>query len=44
MIDQTLRMAIGSKVVGSGFRILDRKYPNFIVREKYLFLYDAGAK
>jgi hypothetical protein len=44
MIDQTIKMAIGSKVVGSGFKILDRRYPNFIVKDKYLFVYDAGTK
>jgi hypothetical protein len=31
MIEQTLRMAVGGKVIGSGFKVLDRKYPNFLV-------------
>lgn len=28
MIQQTLNMAIGEKVLGSGFKTLNRKFPN----------------
>lgn len=44
MIQQTLNMAIGEKVLGSGFKTLNRKFPNLEVREKYLFLYDTATR
>ncbi len=44
MIQQTLNMAIGEKVLGSGFKTLSRKFPNLEVREKYLFLYDTATR
>lgn len=44
MIQQTLNMAIGQKVLGSGFKTLSRKYPNLEVRDKYLFLYDTATR
>lgn len=44
MLDQTLKMAVGEKVIGSGFKTLSRKIGGVEVNEKYLFLYDIGVK
>jgi hypothetical protein len=43
MVDETLKMAIKSNVFGSGFKVLSRKNPTFIVNPKYLFLYDTAT-
>lgn len=44
MVDQTINMAQGSKVLGSGYKTAPRRYPNIQVRESYLFLYDSSAQ
>lgn len=44
MISETLKMALRSKVFGSGFKTLGGKYPGVEVRDKYLFLFDVGTK
>lgn len=42
MVAETVKMVTSSKVLGSGYKVIPRKLPNYIVRDKYLFLYDAA--
>ena len=44
MVDQTINMANGSKVMGSGYKTAPRRYPNILVRDSYLFLFDSSAQ
>ena len=43
MVEQTINMAKNSKVLGSGYKTTLRKYPNLMVRDNYLFMYDSSA-
>ena len=44
MVAQTLNMAKASTVLGSGFKTMNRKFPEVAVRKDYLFLYDTSSK
>ena len=43
MVAQTLSMAKGSTVLGSGFKTMNRKFPGVAVRKDYLFLHDTSS-
>jgi hypothetical protein len=47
MVSETMALAKGGKVIGSGYkmdRAVYRKLPNVWVRQDYLFLYDSSNK
>lgn len=44
MVSETLNIAKGGEVMGSGYKITPRKFPGYWVKQKYLFLYDSSAK
>jgi len=37
-------MAKNSKVLGTGYKTTLRKYPNLMIRDSYLFMYDSSVK
>lgn len=43
MIKETLKTIVGTKVLGSGFKVMSRKSPKAEIRAKYLFIYDSTA-
>lgn len=39
-----MKMTQKSLVLGSGFRVMTRKRPSWIIEDDYLFMYDSAAK
>ena len=44
MVSETILLAKGGTVLGTGFEAEQRKSPNVMVRDKYMFVYDLGNK
>ena len=44
MVSETIVLAKGGAVLGTGFEAVNRKSPNVMVKDKFLFLYDLGSK
>lgn len=44
MVGETIALAKGGKVIGSGYKAINRKFPGVWVKQNYLFLYDSSAK
>lgn len=43
MLLETLKTAVKSRVIGSGYRVKARRNPQLEVRDDYLFLYDKSS-
>ena len=44
MVAETLNMARNNKVLGSGFKVMGRKFPGYQVRNSSLFMFDTSSK
>jgi hypothetical protein len=44
MVAETMGLAKGNPVIGSGYKAVSRKFPGLWVKNNYLFLYDSSAK
>lgn len=44
LLQETVSIAVGSTVFGTGYPTSVRLYPNIKVMDKYLFLYDSSVR